>query len=475
MWERKNRGKIMKAKGNDLTKEPTRALAQFASNLRYEDIPADVREKAKLYILDSLGCSIGGYLVEPGKIIVDFFTSTGGNPESQVLATKQRIPCLHAVYVNAYLANALDFDDTLTGTWEHPGGMIIPPGLAVAEKIGRISGKDYLAAVVAGYEVTIRVIKGTTPSSERYRQAWGISTRQVFGSATVAGKLLSLTPDAMAMAFDFAGISAPVPYCRKIGLDLDERPVSWLKNNYGWAAMGGVLAALLTQRGFIGPSKVLDGDKGFWTMCGSDKCDFDVLVEELGKKFMIGEVSFKPYAAARWSHTTLDAVREILKRQPLDPEMVEKITIRSFFEVMRNLSVKHPPNIMDAMFSLPFQVAVTLIGHSPHTGLYEEDLRDPKVLSLADRVSLEPDEEADQVFLKKRLTPSKVTIRMKDGREFQSRVDIPSGSPEKPVSRSELLDKYKLLVSRVLGKEKAAQSMEQIMEIEKLPNVALVF
>lgn len=456
------------------TKEVTRTLADFASNLRYEDIPVGVREKAKGYILDSLGCCIGGYLTEPGKKVTDFFTSMGGNPESQIFATGQRVPCLHAVYVNAYLSNALDFDDTF-GAWSHPGAMIVSPGLAVAEKVGGVSGKDYLSSVVAAYEVTIRVGLGTAPSPKRYKQAWGISTHQVFGSTTVAGRLLHLDSDAMATAYGFAGNSAPVPYCRKSGLEIEERPFSWLKNNFGWAAMGGVLGAILAQNGFIGPRNVLDGERGFWTMCGSDQCDFDIMVKGLGENFLIQETSFKPYSSCRWTHSSLDALREILEREPLVPEMVEKVTIRSFFEICHHMGVKQPSNIFDAQFSLPYLVAVTLNGHSPHLGLYEEDLRDPRVLELANCVHLEADEEADHLFLEKGLMPSEVTIRTKDGGEFKSRVEVPSGSPGKFLPLSEQSEKYMFLVSRVLGKEKAIQSLERIMEIEKFPDVARIY
>jgi 2-methylcitrate dehydratase PrpD len=458
---------------NDLTKEVTGTLAKFASDLHYEDIPADVREKAKIYILDSLGCCIGGYLTQPGKIVAELFTSMGGVSESRILATGKKIPCLHAVYVNSYLSNALDFDDTFS-TFAHPGGMIIPPALAVAEKVGGITGRDYVAAVVAGYEVSLRVGMATAPSPERYKQAWGISTHQVFGSATVAAKLLSLDSDATAVSYGFAGNSAPVPHSRKLGAEVDERPFSWLKNNFGWASMGGVLAAFLTEKGFIGPCKILDGERGFWTMCGSDQCDFELMVNGLGETFLMSETSLKPYASCRWTHTTLDAIREILDKVPLNPEMVEKVHIRSFFEVSQKMNEKNPSNIVDAQFSVPFLVAVTIMGRSPHTGLHEQDLRDPKVLALAERVSLAPDLEADRIFLDDKLMPSTVTIRMKDGHQFKSRVDVPRGSPGKLQPLAEQLEKYKALVSEVLGKEKSMQSMERIMEIESLSDVGHV-
>jgi len=398
----------------------------------------------------------------------------GGTPEARILGTGERIPCLHAIYVNAYLSNVLDFDDTFS-TWSHPGSTIVTPAFGVAEKIGGISGKQYLTAVVAGYEMSIRIGLATLPSPERYKQAFGMATHQIFGSATVAGKLLSLNPGEMATAYGFAGMSAPVAHCRKNGLDGNERPFSWLKNNFGWAAMGGVLAVFLTQKGFAGPHKVLDGERGFWAMCGSDRCDFDAMVKELGKTFLIGETSFKPYASCRWTHSTIDATREIIGRENLDPRMVERISVRSFFELCRNMTLKHPSNIIDAQFSIPFLVAATIMGHSPHEGLYEEALRDPEVFALSEKVSLEPDEESDRMYLNEKLMPSKVTIRMKDGQEFEKRVDVPSGSPGNFQPLSEQLEKYELLVSRVLGAEKSMESLEKIMEIERISEVAQVF
>jgi len=405
----------------NLSEQVTQIMTDFVSRLRYEDIPADVRERAKVYILDSLACSIGGCLTGPGKMMAEFFASMGGTPEARILGTGERIPCLHAIYVNAYLSNVLDFDDTFS-TWSHPGSTIVTPAFGVAEKIGGISGKQYLTAVVAGYEMSIRIGLATLPSPERYKQAFGMATHQIFGSATVAGKLLSLNPGEMATAYGFAGMSAPVAHCRKNGLDGNERPFSWLKNNFGWAAMGGVLAVFLTQKGFAGPHKVLDGERGFW------------------------------------------AIR-----------MVERISVRSFFELCRNMTLKHPSNIIDAQFSIPFLVAATIMGHSPHEGLYEEALRDPEVFALSEKVSLEPDEESDRMYLNEKLMPSKVTIRMKDGQEFEKRVDVPSGSPGNFQPLSEQLEKYELLVSRVLGAEKSMESLEKIMEIERISEVAQVF
>ena len=170
--------------------------------------------------------------------MVDFYTSMGGSPESRILATGQRVPCLHGVYVNAYLANALDFDDTF-GPWPHPGGMIISPGPGSRRESWRSYGQRLHCCRSGRLRSDPSHWVSYCPFSGRYKQAWGISTHQIFGSATVAGKLLSLAPHAMAVAYGFAGNSAPVPYCRKSGVEIEERPFNmvekqlWL-GGHGW-------------------------------------------------------------------------------------------------------------------------------------------------------------------------------------------------------------------------------------------------
>ena len=190
-------------------------------------------------MLDSIGCSVGGSRLEPGKIVVEFFEGIGGTPEATVFATGKRLPLMNAVYVNAFLANVLDFDDTYANL-AHPGATVIPPALAVAEKI-RANGRRLLTAVVVGYETSLRVGLAIQATPDRYKQVLGLSTWQIVGSAVVAGKLLEFARKQMSNAIGLACVNAPVPCTRKLGLELEERPFAWSKNNYGWAAMGGVM------------------------------------------------------------------------------------------------------------------------------------------------------------------------------------------------------------------------------------------
>lgn len=176
---------------NQIAREnTTRILAEYVTETRFEDVPERVVAAAKGYVLDSLGCILGGAILRPGKIIIDLFTEMGGKPESTILSTKTQIPSLNATYVNSFLANVLDFDDTYTAM-AHPGATTIPPALALGESL-RVSGKMFLHAVILGYETMIRIGKGIAPSTDRCRKVVGLSVFQIFGALVAAGKLLGL-------------------------------------------------------------------------------------------------------------------------------------------------------------------------------------------------------------------------------------------------------------------------------------------
>ncbi len=444
---------------------PTRILSEYIAGKRYQDIPGAVREKAKILILDSLGCSIGGSMLNPGKMILRFFESLGGTPESTVHATGKRIPCIHAAYVNSALANMIDMDDTLIDKGiGHPGATVVLPGLAVAERVGA-DGKALINAVVLGYEVSVRILNALAPTPERRSQVWGMATFQIFGALTVSCKLLGLDADQIASALGLAGFCAPVPFIRKLGTD--QRPTNWLKNNFGWASMGGVMSALQAATGFQGSTCIFDGEKGFWIMAGSDRCDFDELTKGLGEDYrFMDKISFKYYAACRFTHTTLDALRKVKAENAINPKDIAKIRVKTFYEAYK-FKTYRGLNIMEAQFSLPYVIALELLDRSPSQGLREEDLEDNDVLRIADLVSLELDPKAEKLFLEKHLMPSYVTIVMKDGRSLSGSEDVPKGDIGKPLSNEELKEKFRNIVGPLFGEAKAEKIINHCENLDR--------
>ncbi len=446
----------------------TRRLAQYAVETRYHDLPDDVVAQAKQAIRDSLGCLLGGTTLAAGRQMCNMILSMAAEGQATVAGMGRRVAPPMASYANAQLTNLLDFDDTLEAeALGHPGATIIPPALALAEQRGA-SGKEFLTAVVVGYDVFSRVARAGKPTFERSKQVRGLATWQVFGAVAAAVHILGLDPEAAARAFGLAALHAPVPFVGKI---YEERPMWALKNNFGWAALGGVLGALFAAEGFDANHEILEGETGFWVMASSDRCDFAILTEGLGSTYSILDTSFKPYSSCRHTHSTLDAVNHIIHSADIRADGVRTVRIRSSSKI-RGFADYRPQSFIDAEFSLPYLVAMLLLREPTGYGWLGADRwRDPTVLSLADRVYLEVDPEAD-VDLAKGYMRVRASVELEDGRVEEAEVTYPRGHPRNPLSASELQQKFLGLAEPVIGRTMAKQLDSLLDRLDEVPDVA---
>jgi len=445
----------------------TRRLAQYAVETTYTDLPKAVVEQAKCAIRDSLGCILGGSSMAAAFPMRDVILSMAADGPATVAGTRRRASPPLAGHINAQLANVLDYDDTMAdGDPGHPGATVIPSALALAEQHGA-SGKEFLTAVVVGYEVYSRVARAGQPTPARSRQVRGMATWQVFGAVAAAASILRLDPEAAAKAFGLAALHAPVPF---LGKFYEERPIWALKNNFGWATMGGVLAALYAAEGLEANQQILEGQTGFWAMAGSDSCHAERLTEDLGQSFRILDTSFKPYPCCRFTHSALDAIEQLVSTAGVRSDEVESIHISSTSKV-RVFADYRPQSFTDAQFSLPYLAAVQLLrlpsGYEWVTG---DRWHDPAVLSLADRVHLDvdPDLDAGQA---KGLMPAQVKISLADGRWHDAEVAYARGHPKNPLSSDELRLKFFSLAEPVAGSRLAGCLDSMIEGLQEIPNV----
>jgi 2-methylcitrate dehydratase PrpD len=443
----------------------TRRLAEYASQQRYDDIPTEVIAQAKRAIRDSIACLLGGAALPLGREMRHLFLTMAADGDATVAGSKRRVTAPMASLINGYLANLFDYDDTLGGI-AHPGATVVAPALAMAEQ-GRATGKDFLAAVVVGYDVCARVTAATVPSFERSKQVRGLGPWQVFGAVTVAGRLLDLEAEAMARAFGLAAMNAPVPVWGKM---YEERPLTSLKNNFGWASMAGVLGALYAAEGLDGHHEILDGETGFWAMAGSDRCDYDVLTANLGSHYSVGDISFKPYPSCRHTHSALDAVRLIMNDHPDRMDTVVRVALRSSSKI-HCFADCEPKTFIDAQYSLPYLVAVLLRGVPPgYRWLDKSPWRDPSVLEMASNVSvgIDPDAEADLMRGYMRMTAQ---VHFADGESVESQVMYPRGDPRNPLSDDDLNEKFYSLVAPLLGDSRARELFDVIGNLESERNL----
>jgi len=449
----------------------TRTLAEFVAGTGYEGLPSPAVRAAKELILDSLACCVGAASLTPAQIVIQIFAEMQGIEESTVWATGSKLPCLHATYVNSYLANLLDFDDTYSGAG-HPGATVVPPALAVAERVAA-TGRELLAAVVLGYEVSIRIGLGIEPSPAKYHQGWGYGF-QVFGAATAAAKLLRLDVNGIERAFGLAGIAAPVPSAVPPAGALSASAFSWPKNYYGWPAMGAVLAALKAAKGFKADQAILDGDAGFWRMAGSDRCDRELMLGGLGETYLMVDTEHKPYPTCRWTHSSIDALDGILAEHPVDPRDAEQIRVVGFSS-LQLCSHTVPEDIVSAQYSLPYLLALRIHGRPLTPALSEQDLTDPDVLRTARRVVIEPDPEADRSFFAStgapRERPATVTVRTVRGETHTRTVRSGRGGAGQKLTAEELREKFRGLVEPVVGPAGSEELLGGIEQLESVPDV----
>ncbi len=446
----------------------TRTMAEYLAALEYSQIPMEVIAKCKELILDSLACGIGGSRTPIGRTVLEFAREIGGDPHSTVLGSDFRISCTTAAYVNASSINALDYDDT--GKGGHPGSSIIPATIALGEKLCK-DGKSILLACVAGYEIGTRVAMAIEPTWERYRQVHGVGTAQTFGSMAACAKLLELELKEILNAFGIAGASAPVAHAGKFGWT--DKSIPFVKDNVAWPAEAGLRAALLAKMGYEGSESILDGERGYWVMAGSDRCDFNCLTDF--STFEISGVSLKPYPCCRWIHTTLDALGDLVKEHKPSLSEIQRIEVYSIQPLAEFFGKTQPRTFVDVEFSVPCAVALKL-HNVPHSSWFEpENWQRPDVLALASRTTVALDESYQQLFIELNRNssriPARIEISLKEDQRLVGYSDIAWGSPRKPMNREERVAKVKDLTSRRLPSDAQNAFIHDVEHLDTISDI----
>ncbi|OGP69202.1 MAG: hypothetical protein A2170_09570 [Deltaproteobacteria bacterium RBG_13_53_10] len=444
----------------------TKSLAEYVSGATFEQLPKEAVEKTKELMLDDIGCAFGGYTTRGGKILIDFAKEVGGKKEATIIGEGMRVSCILSAGVNAQLAGVLDFNEN----WKvgHVGSAIAETGISVGERLGS-RGSDIINAIVVGYETSTRIAEGVW-SRKRMASKFRPNSWQVFGPAVTAAKLLNLSKEKIAQTIGIAGGIAPTINVRRA----IERPSHMIKTGDFWWCWSGITAAFLAWKGFTGIVDWLDGENGYWTMV-SDGCNWDAMTRGLGVNYHIAnQIHFKPWSTCRHMHGGLELTLNIVREENLKPEEIDEILFRSYSLVCSPpFDDPTPVETWDAVFSVPWSLAVAIYGYQPGPDWFTEDrLRDPKILDLAKKVTLQSLEEADKSFQEKGLEDAlaEVTIKAK-GRTFTKRQIGLKGSPQRPLREEEFIGKFRNLVSRVVKEKRAEQLLETIRHFDEVDHV----
>ena len=400
----------------------------FAVDTGFDDLPQDVVDVIKMAHTNILGTCLGGYQTRIGKLHIDIAKEFGGGQtQATIIGDGAKVSVPFAAYANGNLGFALDYEDMLYYIL-HPGYITIAAALAVGEYVGA-SGKDVLAAVALGYEVGGRIGVSMQPTAERGSQVWG-EQYHPFAAAVTAGKLLGLDAEQMDCAFGVAGTYASVPSVFKyFGIVADSRPMREVKLGWGWQAMAGVMAAISAQKGFAGGRGILDGEHGFWIMAGSDRCDFDRMVDGLGEQWVTRDTEYKIHPSIGWNHPAFWATKQLVQEHGIEPDDVERVDITSF--MANQIDDLNPHGPVDAMFSLPYTVCSTIMCEPLVPALYsEEKLRDPTLRRLLGVTRVNHDKEADQLLFDEQRMRQSVAITLRDGSRRERQLEFPRDKPD---------------------------------------------
>ncbi|OZI74961.1 MmgE/PrpD family protein [Bordetella genomosp. 12] len=435
-----------------MTTSPSAALATFASQLRYEDIPAPVLRRAEDLLLDTLASILAGAGARPVQIMADYAQTMGpADGPSEILVNRRRSTPLFAAMVNAASAHVVEQDDVHNGSVFHPAAVIFPPALAVAQALG-LSGKDVLTAAVAGYEVGIRI--GEFLGRSHYKIFHTTATVGTLAAAVTVGRLLKLDPEAMLNALGSAGTQSA-------GLWEFLRDAADSKQLHtAHAVAAGITAAYLARDGFTGARQILEGPQGLAAGMSSD-ADPKRLTDRLGQRWALAETSFKYHASCRHTHPAADALQAVMREHHLqadDIASIEALVHQGALDVLG--PVTNPATVHQSKFSMG--TVLGLIALKGRAGLAEFDaaLADPAMASWRERTTMSLDEEVDQAYPQRWI--GKVKVRTTDGRELSAKVEEPKGDPGNTLSRAEIEAKMRSL--GVYGGAARAEELQNLID-----------
>jgi 2-methylcitrate dehydratase PrpD len=449
-------------------KRVAEVVAEFLVREKFEDLPQETVEKVKEYVLDVIGCTIAASRQPQINTLTEVIKTEGGNPHSSVFAHGFKTSVMNAALLNGTMGHTFDFDDDHREGTMHPSVAVFPAVFALGEKL-QVTGKEFLRSFILGLEVMIRL--GESLLGKSYYQGFHpTGTCGVFGAAAGCATLMGLDAKRTKYALGIAGsFSAGTQECTGEG--------AWQKPlQAGHPAMGGVLAASLAEKDYIGSGTVFDGPSGLIkALSFKDQYDFSRITETLGKKWEMIDTSIKVHACCRFLGPVADCALELYS-QGVRAQDVKKITAKVGDFTIRMLCNPierklRPVTHVDAQFSLPWAIAVALCKNS--TGIDEfrgETLHDPEVLALAEKVAWELDPAAEAMYPK--AYPATLIAELKDGRVFQAHVDFPKGDPEHPATKEEIVNKFHLLTEKLFDQKKREQIIGTVSYLEKIPNMS---
>jgi 2-methylcitrate dehydratase PrpD len=433
----------------------TRTLARYAADLRFDDIPEEVRTVVRHCLLDWLGVTLAGSREDAGRIVREEAVDQGGAPQATLIGGGARTSVGQAALVNGTASHALDYDDVQFAFLGHPTVTVVPAILALAERDG-CNGRDLITAFVAGVETGCRI--GDYVTEDHYaRGHHATGTLGAFAAAAGTSRLLGLDRETSATAL---GIAAAQAAGLKSMFGTMCKPL-----HAGKAAANGQYAALLAARGFTSRRYAVECSQGF-ADTQSSVADLQCALDGLGTKFHTRNVLFKYHAACYGTHASMEALTRLRDAHGIDAGNIDKVELRVPTRNLRVCNIQEPHSGLEAKFSLRMVSAMTLARRdTANIAGYDDALcRDAEMVRLRDKMQVVGDGELAR-------GTSEVIISMQDGvvyREFDNR-SVPNADLDDQGRRLEA--KFLALARPVIGDDNAREVAELVRGLDALDGV----
>lgn len=442
-------------------------LAEVVHSIRYEELTPETIEYAKVLILDSIGCLIGGLNSKPAQISRKFAQLLGGSAETTVIGTSQRTSAPLAVFTNGTALRYLDFNDGYSRRdSSHPSGNF-PVALALCEAKRR-SGRELLCALIAGYEVHLRLCNFSASPSLKKR-GWHHTCNLQFSAAAAASFLLSDNPSATANAMSLAG-----SHCNSLA-QIQHGKIAMIKATAdAWIAKCGVEAALLASLGLTGPEQIFEGHAG-WAKVVAGEVDFENLTAPLAGRYFINDVRIKPYAAVGPAAAPIQAAVDLNQSGVVDVDDIETIVVRLPGQVVSDPAAgegkRFPTNRETADHSYHYCTVIALLeGDCGEAQFAPEKLGSAKVRELLAKVTLDADDTLTEQW--PRASGGGVVLKLKNGRTLERHHPITPGHPRNPLSMDQVVRKYERQMMNCFTKQRTDEIRNAIQNLEVCRNVA---
>jgi 2-methylcitrate dehydratase PrpD len=443
----------------------------FAKNLttiRYEDLPKGVVEATKKQVLDLLGVALGGFSKPGPKELREMVKDWGGKEESSIIGCKQKVPAPNAAHVNATMAHALDYDDVHETAIMHSGVAVIPTCMAMGERKGNVSGKEFITAIALGVDMMCRLALATTPGTRPLNTGWHLTTLYGFlGAAGTAGRMLGLDEERMVNALGIA-----YHQCSGNGQCVIDGALT-KRMGPGFSVRGGITAALLAEKGVTGAKNCLEGEMGLYKLYHRGNYDSKALTIDLGKNFEGINVAIKPYPCCRGVHPAIDAALALVNENKLKAVDIQKIKL-SVSEGHYHLLCEpedaklNPRNPVDAQFSIPWGVATAMVRRQVTLEDFtDKAIKSQDILDLTNKMSIKIDINLNRAV---NIEPTKVEITTREGSVYSKEVAHPLGSLERPMSFKDCARKFRDC-AKELSSEQADRVIEFIGQLEQMADI----